>query len=275
MRIILLSYCTLLLCLSSFSQNKTQREREIYKDYESYTHDSTHKKVCIVAKRKIENIYFLKVKSITGSLVDFWGISFEDKVWIKNKRKNKCYELKQDSLGLYYDLYNDDIGEVLLQAGGFLTFGIAGVLTTTGVSVYFQKSKKLFTNVVIRYRQDVNTKEFQPYSYPDLKKTKAIYYFSKYSKNENSVSINVEGKNILLRKGSYYEDVLVSRKTYSKKLTCLDEGVEPFDVIAKETETTVILFKRKKDGTLTYNQLNENMVLDFLKRKDKLEQVNP
>ena len=163
----------LIWCFNSYSQNITQQERTVYSTFSLYEQDSALKMVCRVAKRKIEEVYYLNVKNKSDSVVAIWGIKFEDKVWVKNRRKNKYYELKKDSVGVYYDLYNSERNSMGTGGPG-------------GIIVYRFKNKngistELIGNTVIRYRMDSESGKFFPFDYPLLPKTKMVYYFSKYS----------------------------------------------------------------------------------------------
>ena len=173
-------------------------------------------------------------------------------------------------MGLYYDLYNDEMN--LMMVAGAVGFGLVGGMIAYGLSG--GGSSPLIDNVVIRYRMDSTSFKFSPFDYPYLNRTKTIYYYSKYSKGEKPILIKIDEKEIDLLKGTYFEDVLPIREDYNKEVICLLDNII-IDVKVNRTKTSVILFKRKKDGSLTYDRLNENMVTDFLKRKDKLEQINP
>ena len=268
MRLVILIFFILFFSMNIFSQKKDIQEIEIYKTYNDYLAHTSIKTICSVKKGMDKTVEFLKLKDIPDSIKTIWGIYYEDKVSILNSRKNKFYKLEQDSLGLYYDIFNnEDINWVSLVGAT-----ISGLATGTTLMVNQVPVSGVY-DVTLRYRQNFITKEFNPYEFPKLKPSKVIYYFTKYSKNEALIKIEIDKIQISLIKGSYYEEIIPTRPPYSKKGFYFKENPIPFIINIYPTKTTVILFSRAKDGSITFDELNPNMVNDFLKKKEKLTRV--
>jgi hypothetical protein len=270
MRIILFFCCAFFYAAYSYSQDKIINENKAYRTYTGYLNDSNFITFCPVKKVMNKKVNYLKIKCGNTSSINIWGINYEEEVWIKDKERNKYYYLKKDSLGFYYDVYNtDDVSWT------FVGVGIASGLASGIALIPYDKPVGGISNVILRYRQETVTNEFYPYGFPNLKPSKVIYYFTKHSKDETDVNIEINKKIISLKKGSYYEEITPARPPHSKIGVCLEEFPKQFKIKIYPAQTSVILLSRDKMGLIKIENMNQEMVREFLKRKDKLEKVNP
>jgi len=269
MRIILF-FCFLFLCFSSFSQKITSSEVNCYKNYNDYLKDSSFINECSVKRIESKKIVSLKISCENESFMPIWGINYEGKDWIENKNRKRFYELEKDSLGLYYDIFNDEqINWASFVAG--VSLGVA----TGIVFMPYQKQLAGLSDVTLRFRQDTISNEFYPCEFPFIKPSKVFYYFTKYSKNDTPVKIEINNEPITLNKGTYYEVTLPSRPPYVMQGIYYSDKPISFKINVMPAESTVILFTRDELGYIIQDQLNKNMAEDFLINKEKLKKINP
>lgn len=274
MRISLFIYSCFLLCFSAFSQKVTTSEINIYRAYNDYLIDSSFKSECSIKQIENKKILSLKVSCKDDSFMPIWGIGFENKIWIENKNKKRFYELKNDSLGLYYDIFNDEQMNWATIVGG-VSLGIATGILGGIVFMPYQKPLAGLTDVTLRFRQDTITNEFYPCEFPFIKPSKVFYYFTKYSKNDTPITIKVNNDSISLTKGSYYEVTLPSRPPYTMQGIYYSDKPVSFKINVIPAESTVILFSRDELGYVIQDELNKPMAEDFLIKKEKLKKINP
>ncbi|KAB2859200.1 MAG: hypothetical protein F9K09_03265 [Flavobacteriales bacterium] len=274
MRINLL-FCFFLMCNSSFSQKITSSEINFYKNYNDYLKDSSFISECSIKRIENKKIVSLKISCKNESFMPVWGMKYEDKVWIEDKNRKRFYELKNDSLGLFYDIFNDEQMNWTTIVGG-VSLGIATGVLGGIVFVPYQKPLAGLSDVTLRFRQDTTSNEFYPCEFPYIKQSKVFYCFSKYSKKDTPVEIEINNELISLTKGSYYETTLPSRPPYKTRGVYYRSG-SPISYIINvlPAETTVILFSRDEFGEIRQDELNKQMVEDFLLKKEKLKKINP
>lgn len=263
MRILFLLCFVFTFCEGIYSQKQDNIKVKIYETYKDFLLDSSKNTICSIKTVANKSIFYLKIKCENDSVKTVWGLKYNNRTWVKNL--NKFYELEKDSAGFYFDVF--DNGDA---SSGLLAFGLVGALVYSSI-----EPSNTLDGVIIRFREDTTIKEFLPFEFPTLKPSRAIYYYTKYSKNEAPLKIVIDNKTLELKKGSYYEQILPSRVTYTKHGECLEEEKIPFQIKIKPAQTSVILFKRKKDGTLVQDELNPNMVKGFLKKKDNLVKITP
>lgn len=267
-------FCFFLLCISSFSQKITSSEINIYKNYNDYLKDSSFISECSIKRIENKKIVSLKSSCENESFMPIWGMKYEDKVWIENKNRKRFYELKKDSLGLYYDIFNDEQMNWATIVGG-VSLGIATGILGGIVFVPYQKPLAGLSDVTLRFRQDTITNEFYPWEFPFIKPSQVFYYFSKYSKNDTPITIEVNNDSISLTKGSYYEVTLPSRPPYTMQGIYYSDKPVSFKINIMPAESTVILFSRDELGYVLQDELNKPMAEDFLIKKEKLKKINP
>ena len=236
-------FCFFLLCISSFSQKITSSEINIYKNYNDYLKDSSFISECSIKR-------------------------------IENKNRKRFYELKKDSLGLYYDIFNDEQMNWATIVGG-VSLGIATGIIGGIVFMPYQKPLAGLSDVTLRFRQDTITNEFYPCEFPYIKPSKVFYYFTKYSKNDTPITIKVNNDSISLTKGSYYEVTLPSRPPYTMQGIYYSDKPVYFKINVIPAESTVILFSRDELGYVIQDELNKPMAEEFLIKKEKLKKINP
>ncbi len=268
MRFFLASFCLIFLSIDSFSQETTTENVEVYNSFIDYKKDSSFSNVCTIRKGENKDTKFLKVNCGPTPLTHIWGVDFHNNIWIKNNLKKKFYKMEEDSVGLYYDMFNND-GFSLGSAGLMVAGAAFGMMI-----IPIENPNGLLTNVTVRYRQDTISKYFYPFGFPKLPNSKVFYYFTKYGKNETLVNLKVDGKIISLTKGSYYEETYPSTLPHYVKGLCLEETPAPFKVKILPAETTVILINRDRKGVVKFETMNSDMVFDFLKRKEKYQRIN-
>lgn len=216
---------------------------------------------CVIKEHIGNQANYLKVKYDKDTIENIWAIKYKDQIWINEQ--NRFYQLKKDSAGYYFDVFENDY-----SSSGLLAFGLVGGLVYSSL----EPSQRI-DGVIIRYREEKKSNTFIPYEFPTLPPSRVIYYFTKYSKNDTEIELMINSKNIKLKKGSYFEEVLPSRVPYKKNVISLGDDKISFTVKIKPAATSVLLLKRKKDGTLICDELNQNMVVEFQKKQDKLQKI--
>lgn len=281
MRKILFVYC-FLLTLNSFTQTLDNKNIGVFKTYTDYLNNSSEKCNCSIKKIKEKDVSSLKVNCKDSSDSNIFGIIYEENVWVNSNHKKKFYELKKDSIGIYYDLLNSKETDWKGAAiGGLIGGAIGGIIGINNVFTFaaINSSKNqnpLLLNVIIRFRYDNVSNKFYPSEFPNGKQSKVFYYYTKYTKDETPIEIELDNKKITLKKGSYYEEALPSPPPYIKQgLFIENNSPVMFNINVVPSNKIVILFSRDKTGAISLDHINSQMVEDFLKNKDKLEKINP